>query len=313
MLTTAVSVLHTRWTQGRSKGRRGRRSLWAPISRKVWRERRKREKQRKEDKLQDLENFSRKLSLLMSQLPPSTTTEPDSKPSIPPPNMMPPNRVNKRAPVTGQTSDRLTSSRPSGWSRVTHANRTFHKIRRDRRRSLPPPPNSSLYATVSYSREMFKSMLEKNAYRCATRSAHRRRTRSQFLHDKHHRLVASMSVMSKKKKKLLMRRKKWTIKWNAKRSPLALGLPSPFRCPLFLASFRKSSWSRFCAFFTKRGAPTPTAPPGMQIFVKTLTGKPITVDVDPSDMIENVKQKIEDKVRGAQGGEGECVLTSVCV
>lgn len=33
----------------------------------------------------------------------------------------------------------------------------------------------------------------------------------------------------------------------------------------------------------------------MQIFVKTLTGKTITVDVEPSDSIENVKQKIQDK------------------
>jgi ubiquitin len=34
---------------------------------------------------------------------------------------------------------------------------------------------------------------------------------------------------------------------------------------------------------------------GMQIFVKTLTGKTITLDVESSDSIENVKQKIEDK------------------
>ena len=30
----------------------------------------------------------------------------------------------------------------------------------------------------------------------------------------------------------------------------------------------------------------------MQIFVKTLTGKTITLDVEPSDSIENVKAKI---------------------
>ena len=34
---------------------------------------------------------------------------------------------------------------------------------------------------------------------------------------------------------------------------------------------------------------------GMQIFVKTLTGKTITLDVEPSDTIENVKGKIQDK------------------
>jgi len=34
---------------------------------------------------------------------------------------------------------------------------------------------------------------------------------------------------------------------------------------------------------------------GMQIFVKTLTGKTITLDVESSDTIETVKQKIQDK------------------
>lgn len=33
----------------------------------------------------------------------------------------------------------------------------------------------------------------------------------------------------------------------------------------------------------------------MQIFVKTLTGKTITLDVEPTDIIENIKQKIQDK------------------
>uniref|UniRef100_A0AAX7SWI5 Ubiquitin-like domain-containing protein n=1 Tax=Astatotilapia calliptera TaxID=8154 RepID=A0AAX7SWI5_ASTCA len=34
---------------------------------------------------------------------------------------------------------------------------------------------------------------------------------------------------------------------------------------------------------------------GMQIFVKTLTGKTITLEVEPSDTIENLKAKIQDK------------------
>ena len=34
---------------------------------------------------------------------------------------------------------------------------------------------------------------------------------------------------------------------------------------------------------------------GMQIFVKTLTGKTITLEVEASDLIENVKPKIQDK------------------
>ena len=33
----------------------------------------------------------------------------------------------------------------------------------------------------------------------------------------------------------------------------------------------------------------------MQIFIKTLTGKTITLEVEPSDSIENVKAKIQDK------------------
>lgn len=33
----------------------------------------------------------------------------------------------------------------------------------------------------------------------------------------------------------------------------------------------------------------------MQIFVKTLTGKTITLEVEASDTIENVKSKIQDK------------------
>ena len=34
----------------------------------------------------------------------------------------------------------------------------------------------------------------------------------------------------------------------------------------------------------------------MQIFVKTLTGKTITLEVEPSDTIESIKTKIQDSV-----------------
>jgi ubiquitin len=33
----------------------------------------------------------------------------------------------------------------------------------------------------------------------------------------------------------------------------------------------------------------------MQIYVKTLTGKTITLEVEPADTIDNIKQKIADK------------------
>ena len=44
-----------------------------------------------------------------------------------------------------------------------------------------------------------------------------------------------------------------------------------------------------------RRAPRAVHAPASQIFVKTLTGKTITLDVEPSDTIDNVKQKIQDK------------------
>jgi ubiquitin len=33
----------------------------------------------------------------------------------------------------------------------------------------------------------------------------------------------------------------------------------------------------------------------MQIFIKTLTGKTVTLEVEPTDSIQNIKQKIQDK------------------
>lgn len=49
-------------------------------------------------------------------------------------------------------------------------------------------------------------------------------------------------------------------------------------------------FSLFLLFLTKEDAPSK-----MQIFVKTLTGKTITLEVESGDTIEQVKQKIQDK------------------
>jgi ubiquitin C len=34
---------------------------------------------------------------------------------------------------------------------------------------------------------------------------------------------------------------------------------------------------------------------GFSVFIRTLTGKTITLEVEPTDTIENIKQKIQDK------------------
>lgn len=57
-------------------------------------------------------------------------------------------------------------------------------------------------------------------------------------------------------------------------------------------SFQPWCWGGGCQFINF----VPNVPQiTMQIFVKTLTGKTITLEVEPSDTIENVKTKIQDK------------------
>ena len=47
---------------------------------------------------------------------------------------------------------------------------------------------------------------------------------------------------------------------------------------------------------------------GMQIFVKTLTGKTITLDVEASDSIDNVKAKIQARRRRQERGAAARVV-----
>ena len=65
--------------------------------------------------------------------------------------------------------------------------------------------------------------------------------------------------------------------------------------PLALcAGAKRAGWQVAHARARSRALP-PLLQSTMQIFVKTLTGKTITLEVESSDTIENVKAKIQDK------------------
>ena len=83
--------------------------------------------------------------------------------------------------------------------------------------------------------------------------------------------------------------------WGRQR-PLSRADRSPGRCHRTARATAPAP--RIAAPFPQKNArhtPRRRRAPRPQIFVKTLTGKTITLDVEPSDTIDNVKQKIQDK------------------
>ncbi|KAJ5183311.1 hypothetical protein N7492_000927 [Penicillium capsulatum] len=71
-----------------------------------------------------------------------------------------------------------------------------------------------------------------------------------------------------------------------------LGLRAPSIGPPLLSE-KSSHWHRLLRLEHSDRPPTPTKT--RNHFVKTLTGKTITLDVESSDTIDNVKTKIQDK------------------
>mmetsp|Transcript_3078 Transcript_3078/g.7151 ORF Transcript_3078/g.7151 Transcript_3078/m.7151 type:complete len:142 (+) Transcript_3078:128-553(+) len=69
---------------------------------------------------------------------------------------------------------------------------------------------------------------------------------------------------------------------------------------LSLGAVATRRWERFNIFKLKRRPPMKYRKVlelrgGMQVFVKTLTGKTISVDVEPDESIESLKAKIQEK------------------
>ena len=76
--------------------------------------------------------------------------------------------------------------------------------------------------------------------------------------------------------------------------------PTPLPLSAVLTPYRSPAIAPFSALLTpiqltRQPAKNCADPNTMQIFVKTLTGKTVTLEVEPSDSIENVKAKIQDK------------------
>ena len=76
--------------------------------------------------------------------------------------------------------------------------------------------------------------------------------------------------------------------------------PTPLPLSALLTPYRSPAIAPFSALLTpiqltRQPAKNCADPNTMQIFVKTLTGKTVTLEVEPSDSIENVKAKIQDK------------------